>query len=38
VSLFCQGLVVAMAYQLSYDLIRAGRLAQQLQASEASCA
>ena len=36
VSLFYLVLVAAMAYQLSYDLIRAARLARQLQASEAS--
>jgi PAS domain S-box-containing protein len=36
VSLFYLILVAAMAYELSYDLIRAARLARQLQASEAS--
>jgi len=36
VSLFYLILVAAMAYELSYDLIRAARLARQLQASEAT--
>jgi PAS domain S-box-containing protein len=36
VSLFYLVLVAAMAYELSYDLIRAARLARQLQISEAS--
>src|SRR6516162_1691255 len=36
VSLFYLVLVAAMAYELSYDLIRAARLARQLQMSEAS--
>src|SRR5205823_411698 len=34
-SLFFQGLVAAMAYELSYDVLRAARLAHRLQASEA---
>ena len=36
VSLFYLVLVAAMAYELSYDLIRSARLARQLQASEAT--
>src|SRR5438094_2147829 len=35
VSLFYQGIVVAMAYELSYDVLRAATLTRQLQASEA---
>jgi PAS domain S-box-containing protein len=35
-SLFYQGLVVVMAYQLSYDVLHAAALARQLQASEAT--
>src|SRR5437773_599397 len=34
-SLFFQGLVAAMAYELSYDVLRAATLAHRLQASEA---
>src|SRR5438132_4163713 len=35
VSLFYQGIVAAMAYELSYDVLRAARITQRLQASEA---
>jgi PAS domain S-box-containing protein len=35
VSLFYQGLVAAMAYELSYDVLRAAQITRQLQASEA---
>src|SRR2546430_12636846 len=35
VSLFYQGIVATMAYELSYDVLRAARLAHRLQASEA---
>ena len=35
VSLFFQGLVAVMAFELSYDVVRAATLARQLQASEA---
>lgn len=35
VSLFFQGLVAVMAYELSYDVVRAATLTRQLQASEA---
>src|SRR5438094_4987213 len=35
VGLFYQGIVVAMAYELSYDVLRAATLTRQLQASEA---
>src|SRR5262249_46978443 len=35
VSLFYQGLVIAMAYELSYDVLRAAQITRRLQASEA---
>jgi PAS domain S-box-containing protein len=35
VSLFYQGIVAAMAYELSYDVLRAAQIARRLQASEA---
>ena len=35
ISLFYQGLVAAMAYELSYDVLHAARLARQLRASQA---
>src|SRR5206468_5824995 len=35
-SLFYQGIVAAMAYELSYDVLRAARITRRLQASEVS--